>query len=199
MSNAASIISFPQRLKDATATLHQELEDLPISKSILKTEVTSDDYLRYLDLMHDIIKEVETNIFPLLVYEVSDLDQRIKAPFLEQDFVHLSYQKTQSTPVFKNLDKAISTAFALGIVYVIEGSSLGGRVIYKHIHKQLGYDNNSGASYFAGYGDETGSLWKNFISTLVAFEKNHNNSDIIIEGANYAFQSIKVHFERNEP
>ncbi|MFC5625243.1 biliverdin-producing heme oxygenase [Algoriphagus winogradskyi] len=195
MSNAVFTSTFPQRLKVETSILHQELEDLPLSKAILKEDISTRDYMEYLHRMHDVIKEVETLIFPLLYTELSDLSQRIKTPLLEQDFNSLSYIKTQSAPVFKNLDKQISTAFALGMLYVIEGSTLGGRVIYKHIHKTLGYDNQSGAAYFSGYGEETGLFWKNFMTTLVAYEKNHNTSEKIIEGANYTFQAIKTHFQ----
>lgn len=195
MSNAVFTSTFPQRLKVETSILHQELEELPLSKAILREDLTTRDYLKYLHLMHDVIKNLEDLVFPLLYYEVADLSQRIKTPLLEQDFNSLSYSKPQSTPVFKDLDKQISTAFALGMLYVIEGSTLGGRMIYKHIHKTLGYDNQSGAAYFSGYGEETGLFWKNFITTLVAYEKNHNTSEKIIEGANYTFQAIKTHFQ----
>ena len=196
MSNAFSDISFAQKLKVETSAMHQELENLPISNAIVKEEVTKEDYLRYLHLMHDVIKDIETSIFPLLYAEVDDLPKRIKTPLIEQDFASLGYTKPQYPPLFKSLNMQTSTAFAMGVLYVIEGSTLGGRVIYKHIHKLLGIDSNSGAAYFAGYGEETGLFWKNFITTLVAYEKNHNTSEKIIEGANYTFQAIKTHFER---
>ncbi|SFU16081.1 heme oxygenase [Algoriphagus locisalis] len=195
MSNAVSTSSFPQRLKEATARLHQELEDLQIPQSILKPGVTREDYLKYMDLMHDVIREVETTVFPLLSSEIEDLEKRHKTKLIELDFMQLGYAKPCCTPVFKNLAMNISTAFALGVLYVIEGSSLGGRVIYKHIHKQLGYDKDSGAAYFSGYGEETGLLWKNFMTTLVTYEKYNANPDEIIAGANYTFQAIKNHFE----
>lgn len=56
-----------------------------------------------------------------------------------------------------------------GSLYVIEGSALGGRVIAPHLKRTLGLDQGRGASYFHGFGGETGVMWNNF-RTLAALE-----------------------------
>jgi heme oxygenase len=58
---------------------------------------------------------------------------------------------------------------ALGSLYVIEGSALGGRVIAPHLKRSLGLDQGRGASYFHGFGGETGVMWAGF-RTLAALE-----------------------------
>ena len=195
--SAQVLTSFlPQRLKEATSEPHQELESLSISKSILKPDVTSEEYLKYLDLMHDIIYSVESTLFPLLYDYVTDLEDRKKAIWIEQDFSQLSYPKHTYINVLEGMEN-ISVGFALGMLYVLEGSTLGGRIISKHILKTLGYDFHTGAAYFNGYGDQTGAYWKNFLAVLVAHEKTHNTSGEIIEGAVFAFQKIKNHFLAN--
>ncbi len=50
----------------------------------------------------------------------------------------------------------------LGSLYVIEGSALGGRVIAPQLKRTLGLDQGRGASYFHGFGGETGVMWTNF-------------------------------------
>ena len=57
-------------------------------------------------------------------------------------------------------------AAALGSLYVMEGSTLGGRVIQRHIGRRLGLDEQSGGSYFAGYGTQTGMMWRSFLVRL---------------------------------
>jgi heme oxygenase len=84
--------------------------------------------------------------------------------------------------------------FALGVFYVIEGSSLGGRFILKNIVNNPQLSNDQGVSYFKGYGDKTGSYWKNFLNVLAEYEQNNNCANSIIEGAVYAFDSIYNHF-----
>jgi heme oxygenase len=42
----------------------------------------------------------------------------------------------------------------IGTLYVIEGATLGGQVISRHLYRHLGFSANAGARFFNGYGDE---------------------------------------------
>ncbi|MEP6503960.1 MAG: biliverdin-producing heme oxygenase [Betaproteobacteria bacterium] len=53
-------------------------------------------------------------------------------------------------------------AEVLGSLYVIESSTLGGRVIAPQLKTTLGLAQGRGASYFHGFGGETGVMWNNF-------------------------------------
>lgn len=59
-----------------------------------------------------------------------------------------------------------NAAAALGSLYVMEGSTLGGRIIERHVERRLGFDHLSGCSYFAGYGARTGAMWRAFLARL---------------------------------
>lgn len=49
---------------------------------------------------------------------------------------------------------------ALGSLYVLEGSALGGRVIARQLHERLGITPASGGRYFGGRGEDTGRIWR---------------------------------------
>jgi len=71
------------------------------------------------------------------------------------------------TPRAMNVDAAlvlplVDAAQAFGSLYVIEGSALGGRVIEPLLKKTLGLERGHGASYFHGFGEETGAMWSDF-------------------------------------
>ncbi|GGF05650.1 biliverdin-producing heme oxygenase [Flavobacterium limi] len=187
---------FLSDLKNKTSDSHRKLESLPISASILSPGMTISDYIQYLTLMYDVHKNTENVVFPLLSEIITDLDQRKKSHLIKEDFDFLQYNKTDSNPIFGAQD--ITVPFALGILYVIEGSSLGGRYILKNISTIPGLDKNQGISYFQGYGDKTGSYWKNFLGYLSGYEEKHNCGNTIIEGAIYAFESIYNHFRSIE-
>jgi heme oxygenase len=197
-TNLASTTSsaFLGDLKYKTSDSHKKLESLSISASILSPDMKISDYLKYLSLMHDVHKNIEEAIFPILSGVIPDFDKRRKSHLIEQDFKFLYHNKTNLTPVFNNID--ITEPFALGILYVIEGSTLGGRFILKNISTVSGLDKGFGVSYFEGYGDKTGSYWKAFLNYLSEYEEEHNCGNNIIEGASYAFDSIYNHFRSTE-
>jgi heme oxygenase (biliverdin-IX-beta and delta-forming) len=53
-------------------------------------------------------------------------------------------------------------AEVLGSLYVIESAAPGDRLIAPHLKRTLGLDQGRGASYFHGFGGETGVMWNNF-------------------------------------
>lgn len=189
--------AFLQKLREYTTDLHTALEDLPISKSITSPDILKEEYSLYLKLMYEVIADTEQNIYPILQEIISDMDNRYKSKYLQQDLNNLNVNAvTNSNPVSSNITDN-STAFALGIMYVVEGSSLGGRVILKNIQSALGYDENNGARYFAGYGQTTGSSWKNFLAMMTEYQEKTQSEAQIIAGANYAFNAIAKHLKDN--
>lgn len=199
MNSTIASSSFLDNLRSATAQSHLNLEALPISASIMQPDVTSDEYLLYLALMHDIVEDAENNIFPLLDTVIADLEERNKSNFLKSDLEFLGYHEIAKRFPLSGSLPGNSIAFSLGIMYVVEGSSLGGRVILKNISNTLGYDGDHGARYFTGYGGQTGSHWKRFLDMLQQYEAENNSSEEIIAGADYAFNAITRHFKNNTP
>lgn len=194
MDNIQTAPLFLESLRTSTAQSHTALEALPVSASIMNPAVTNAQYAYYLALMHDVVKDAGENIFPLLSAIIPDLEARNKTAFIEQDLAFLGREKESYTKVLSSGIKNLTPAFALGIMYTVEGSSLGGRLILKNIHTALGHDAENGAQYFSGYGGQTGSMWKAFLANLTEFEAANNASAEIIAGANYAFDAIAAHF-----
>jgi heme oxygenase len=51
----------------------------------------------------------------------------------------------------------------IGMLYVIEGSTLGGQLISKHLVNYQGITSETGGCFFGGYGENTTALWTDFI------------------------------------
>jgi heme oxygenase (biliverdin-IX-beta and delta-forming) len=181
---------FIKKLRENTAESHQQLEENPLSKALLAPEVTLTDYQLYLSRMYGVTVACEKNIFPFLENFVDDLEKRRKTSLLVNDLRATGLTDRQIADIQVPDLNANSLAEALGVTYVVEGSSLGGRVIYKHIHQKLGLTENAGASYFGGYGGETGSMWKSFMTGLSGYAATSGESDVIIEGAKKTFSII---------
>lgn len=192
-NSTAVASSFLNDLKTKTADSHKKLEELPVSMSIMSPDMKIEEYAKYLNLMHDVHADTEQTVYPLFSGLLGDLEQRRKKQLIEADLAFLNYDLSNSEKVFKT--ENISVPFALGIFYVVEGSTLGGRFILKNVSRVPQLSGDKGVSYFNGYGDKTGSFWKSFLNFLSEYEKQNNCGDAIIEGAVFAFDSIYNHFE----
>lgn len=180
---------FLQELREGTAFWHRQLEDLDQSKAILAEEVTPQQYLLYLKTMYGFIKPFESAVYPQLT--IPDIGRRYKTALLEKDMAQLGMgpDAIAEIPLYR-LPATVSNAEAMGMMYVIEGSTLGGAVIYKHIHKVLGLDAQNGASYFQPYGQQAGSYWKTFREQLVAFSLGQQKEQEVIAAATQTFKNI---------
>jgi len=191
MTDNTATASFLERLRNETAEAHIALERIPVSASLLQPDVTVAQYAEYLKLMYDVVSGLERNVHPIISTVIPDLEDRKKAKDIQSDLRYIGYQTPENrTNIF---DTDNSVAYNLGIMYVVEGSTLGGRFILKNIQSVLGFDEYNGASYFAGYGNKTGSMWKNFLSHLTGFVSQTASEQQVIDGANQAFEAIHHH------
>lgn len=69
----------------------------------------------------------------------------------------------------------------LGAMYVMEGSTLGGQYIARHLERVLTLKPGEGDAYFRGYGDRTGEMWRSFKAVLA--EVPEEESERVIAAA----------------
>jgi heme oxygenase len=181
---------FFKRLRQETAESHQRLEDNPLSKAILHPSVLIQDYQTYLAALFGVTIACEDQVFPAISHVITDLAGRYKSRLIIDDLLAtgLTEAEVDALPVYRF--EFSSAAEALGIMYVLEGSTLGGKVLFRHIHEVLGLSPENGASYFWGYGSQTGNLWKSFISSLTQFVDEHEERDAVIHSAKKTFTII---------
>lgn len=74
---------------------------------------------------------------------------------------------------------SMEPAGQLGVRYVVEGSSLGGRVILKQAVRALGVTSASGARFFHGHGADTGRRWAVFVAEVDAAPPGWRNACVL--------------------
>jgi len=190
-------ITFLDNIRNKTSESHKNLEAIPISKLLVNPNISLHAYSLYLSLMHDVVSDYEKNIYPLVENVILDISERKKADLILNDLKSIGEEKQKGHTFLKHSDQKFSTPFALGMLYVLEGSTLGGRFILKNIQENLGLDEENGVSYFSGYGNKTGSYWKKFLVYFTEFETQNNTEEEIIAGADFAFTIIGKHLSEN--
>jgi heme oxygenase len=148
------------RLRLATTHAHQTLEDHLKAIESLSSAADRQALVARYYRMHT---SADSALGPWLG-QVANLDQaaRQRTPQLVGDMSALGL----SIPPSASLPHVIvaSVAEALGFLYVLEGSSLGGRVIAKGLRARgVGM---LGLSFLEPYGDQVGVRWKSFVSVL---------------------------------
>lgn len=106
-----------------------------------------------------------------------------KLPWLEADLRFFGIDAPQAT---RAGDAIASKAVAIGLLYPLEGATLGGQAISKRLRRVLDVDETRGARFFAGYGPRTRERWE---ATCLALEEIADD-DAAIECA--ARQSVTV-------
>ncbi|MES2629791.1 MAG: biliverdin-producing heme oxygenase [Bacteroidota bacterium] len=187
MSNpSGSSPDFLARLRSETAPVHKDLEQNGITSVLMSPSVSTADYILYLQTVYSLHKAVEEQVFQHLAALVPDIASRTKTPAIQADLEALNEPLSGEAPVF-DTGLPSDAAYNLGMLYVSEGSTLGGQYILKHIRSILG--EQTPVNFLNIYGDRTGSTWKNFIAVLTAYQQQHpEQSDRIIAGALFCFE-----------
>lgn len=179
-----------KRLKLATSASHTALEDqLPLMRSDLSRE----EYRQFVGRFFGFYAPLETQLMASNHWQLLGFDYAVrqKTPRLVQDLVALggSAAEVAATPRCTNLPALITPEQLLGCLYVIEGATLGGRIITRQLQTQLGLNPESGGAFFDGYGAQTGPHWKAFCTMLtnIADESRHG---AIVAGANRTFETL---------
>lgn len=178
--------------------MHKALEDNKISQKLMDPSVTISDYAFYLRCMSEVIKNFDEKVLPAISEVITDSDQRKKMADINTDLEFLYNHGAENKPAasFEGFTGNESLAYALGYAYVVEGSTLGGRVILKQIAQVLPMD--GGTRFFEGYGAETGSFWKNFMMHFTRYVLTTNTGEEAIKGAIDGFSHIGQHFAKHD-
>lgn len=137
---------------------------------VMQNNFNREKYLNLLKKLYGFYSSVETSLQNQLASQALEISyqERMKLEALKADLLALGVSEDE----LKNLPKIESNWLpqdeesTLGLLYVLEGSTLGGQVISRHLKSQLQLDDSSGLRFFSAYGQKTGLMWKSFQGIL---------------------------------
>jgi len=173
------------QLRTATRPAHEALD---AALGLMDASIEIVAYTRLLERFYGFWRSWQPRMAALLQDEAL-LAPRRRMHLLEADLVTLGY----SLDAVRALPRCPAPPLrdapeALGSLYVMEGSTLGGRVILRHIGDRLGLDGSAGCAYFAGYGSATAPMWRSFLLRLDAADPL--DAGRIAAGATATFESL---------
>jgi heme oxygenase len=179
-----------KRIRDETAEWHSRIETLV---PVFDAGFTISDYRRLLERFYGFYRTFEPTVGRIagLPRILPDWMERQKSPWLEADLLYLGSRPADlpGLPVCSRLPRLNDLSSAMGALYVIEGSTLGGQIICRHLAESLGVLPEKGAAFFAGHGNATGTKWKTFTRALAGMTTAHNE-DVIVQSAKDTFEAL---------
>jgi len=176
-----------ERLKRETEVEHEAVEG---ATGVLDRALSLEGYRAYLERTFGFYLIVEQQLRGLGVWEALRLPAtaREKLPLLAEDLVLLGNLEPASIRACDAPPQFASIAEAVGGAYVLEGSTLGGRVMLRHIQRLFGP--HVAHAFLEGYGANTGKKWQSFRAALERFARSRELEDRMIAGAQETFHSF---------
>jgi heme oxygenase len=129
---------------------------------------------------------------------IPGLDHRPRSPDVLADLAVVA----APAPVF--VDASVATwvtaalqdsgpAGALGCLYVVEGATLGGRVLVHWVRQRLGYDAGCGARSLVPYGAWTVARWRAFGAVVEAWVRRApEDLELMVDAAAATFEAYRA-------
>lgn len=180
-------------LREATRTPHAQLEKAMVER--LRQTVTPAAYTSLLRMFYGFYKPVE-DLIDLHVdkHYLPDHEGRRKSSAILSDLRILGEEDVgglcSQLPIISN------SYTAFGAMYVLEGSTLGGRIICAMLKKNLNAELPA-FSFFEGYGENTGVMWAAFKSKLDNYTTDAGRKAEIIDAATTTFVNFKKWMNNN--
>lgn len=156
-----------EALRTATRDAHAGLDAHPLMADLMRGVAGRERYAKLLKHYACLYAELEAALD-------RDLDKlpnafawqdRRKLPWLASDLRFFGIDMPEASAVG---DPIASKAAAIGVLYPLEGATLGGQAISKRLRRTLDIDETRGGRFFAGYGPQTRARWD---ATCLALEE----------------------------
>jgi heme oxygenase len=176
-----------ERLKAETADVHAAVEN---EIGLADAGLTRERYIAILQRLYGFHAGIE----PRLAVAMEDeafLAPRRRLPDLARDLTALGAGTgVDRIATFSGGPAPGDGAAALGTLYVLEGSRLGGRAVSRLLEEKLGLRDGSGYSYFTAAGRDVGALWRGF-RERIAGRPETQTDDRIVAGALATFGAFR--------
>ena len=178
-----------RRLRTETAAEHQAVEE---TLDLLSPALTRDRLVDVLTRMHGFWLAAEASLDAWAAAEPDDAagvewPRRRRAALFAADLVALGATDPAARP---ELPAVEGTDAALGRMYVLEGSSLGGVFIDRHLATLPQLAAVGRLSAFSPYGEQTGAMWHAFRTATRARVASGGDADRLVGAARETFGAL---------
>ena len=176
------------RLRLETRCEHEAVERV---LDLMDAALTEGTYRQRLAQFYGFYGPLEAALQTRCVLHLASLLPRLnKTALLQQDLQRLGVS-TADLPLCRQLPPIQTQAEVLGCLYVMEGATLGGRLITQHVQATFGIMPSTGGSFFEGYGHDTGKNWQAMRQLLIAGATDLQSENDMVASAVATFSALR--------
>lgn len=168
----------PSILKQATHQSHRDIEKNPVLKRLFSKNFRLTDYLLILEKMYGYYVPIEKSLENYIhSHQTHGFNYSNKSGLLAQDLMAcgLNGNDIDGLALANNTLEIDSLEAFVGCIYVLEGSTMGGQVISKHLIRLFGPDVQKRLAFYQCYGGKVMQQWQ---QTRNWIEEIGNNNEI---------------------
>ncbi len=188
-ADGSSIVA---KLRQETSEAHLSIEQSPPMRAIFADTYTLAEYHRLLQHLFVFYSPFERAVFDTLSPPLAaELGSRKKTGWLRQDLEAAGEgsqpQMVAPVPRFESDEER------MGALYVLEGATLGGKLIRKRLLGHFGGDVSETLHFYSGYGAQAGAQWTSFRAILARLfdHADASTQSRVVRGANVTFAALE--------
>ncbi len=178
------------RIRSETRGLHQAIER---SNPLSSAHVTLQDYRRYLEKLLGFHAPLELRLWSMIERHglSAEFSGRGKTPLVVRDLAALGLRPATAVAVPWSpwLPEPVGVGGLLGCAYVLEGATLGGKVILRRLAPQLP-EIRAASRYLDCYGGEVGARWKRLLDLLETHVVTAEAEQAAVTAARDSFETL---------
>ncbi|RYG22852.1 heme oxygenase [bacterium] len=191
--SANQVIGAMARLRAETRGEHERLE---AEVNLHRLTSSLSDYKEALAAFYGLYAALEPILRTTVPWHKLGLsaEDRQKLPLLEEDLaaVKLSFARL---PICERVPYPATASAAIGSLYVLEGSTLGGKLIEHSLRSNLDLESR----FFASYGASVGSMWREFGAAVEGYAVRFGREDDMVSSAKATFTIFERWFASRPP
>ncbi|MET0403840.1 MAG: biliverdin-producing heme oxygenase [Cystobacter sp.] len=184
-----------QRLKAETRPHHERAENVV---RLMAPEISVSWYRAHLEALHALHAFLEAAVARHLEQSHPELrvNERRKLHLLREDLLALGHDEASlaALPPLTREPHVAGAPEAFGVLYVLEGSTLGGQLILRHLVRHFEGTPVGRFAFFRAYGENVGSMWKSFGDALLRACPEPSIEPRVIQGACDTFDTFEARF-----
>ncbi|MBU1211887.1 MAG: biliverdin-producing heme oxygenase [Alphaproteobacteria bacterium] len=194
-------------MKACTDSVHRRLHEVPLFDGLLRGTASLQEYAMLMSVLAVFYRTLDASLENACIRHPEwecQYKYRPRAPLIEADVAAVGRKvgpivNRHAASLQSTLPIIDSRASLAGVIYVVDGATLGGRLLNKAAARLLNDDDAGGRSYWQWCDDHGALQWKAALVLVEACGQEQSQRRDMVEAALATFEALEEQFAIGAP